>query len=111
MFDPALPQENTPADAVQMRSQFNGLKTLIDAIPSITNAQVDSITTLNPGDPATVGVSITGGVLHFTFASRRCYDSAWWLALLQGHAAFIALGLASLFVYRPVQFLLSLWTM
>ena len=50
-------------------------------------------------------------VLHFTFASRRCYDSAWWLALLQGHAAFIALGLASLFVYRPVQFLLSLWTM
>ena len=67
MFDPTLPQENTPADAVQMRSQFNGLKTLIDAVPTITNAQVDSITTLNPGESATVGVSITGGVLHFSF--------------------------------------------
>jgi hypothetical protein len=32
MFDPNLPQEGTPLDAVQMRSQFNGLKTLIDAI-------------------------------------------------------------------------------
>jgi hypothetical protein len=34
MFDPNLPQENTPADAAQMRSQFNGLKALIDAIPA-----------------------------------------------------------------------------
>ena len=29
MFDPNLPQENTVADAAQMRSQFNGLKALI----------------------------------------------------------------------------------
>ena len=34
MFDPNLPQENTQADAAQMRSQFNGLKALIDAIPA-----------------------------------------------------------------------------
>lgn len=35
MFDPTLPQEGTPLDAVQMRSQLNGLKALIDAIASI----------------------------------------------------------------------------
>jgi hypothetical protein len=34
MFDPNLPQEGTPLDAVQMRSQFTGLKDLIDAIPA-----------------------------------------------------------------------------
>ena len=33
MFDPALPQQHTLADAAQMRSQLNGLKDLIDAIP------------------------------------------------------------------------------
>ena len=33
-FDPALPQENTPVDAAQMRSQLNGLKELIDTIPA-----------------------------------------------------------------------------
>jgi hypothetical protein len=34
MFDPNLPQENTPLDAAEMRSQFNGLKSLIDACAS-----------------------------------------------------------------------------
>ena len=29
-YDPNLPQENTPLDAAQMRSQFNALKALID---------------------------------------------------------------------------------
>jgi len=48
MFDPNLPQENTLADAVQMRAQFNGLKTLIDAISGITGAVVDSVTTVAP---------------------------------------------------------------
>lgn len=33
-FDPSLPQENTPVDAAQMRSQLTGLKDLIDAIPA-----------------------------------------------------------------------------
>jgi hypothetical protein len=48
---------------------------------------------------------------HFVMASRRCYGSAWWLALLQGVAAFVAFALASMWIYRPVQFLLALWTM
>jgi hypothetical protein len=50
-----------------MRAQFNGLKDLIDNIGSITNAQVDAVTTLPAGDAATVDASITGRVLHFSF--------------------------------------------
>ena len=42
MFDPTLPQELTPVDAAQMRSQFNGLKDLIDAINAI-NADRKSV--------------------------------------------------------------------
>jgi len=67
MFDPNLPQENTVADAAQMRSQFNSLKALIDAISSITAAQVDGVNTLPPGSPAQVNVSVNGNTLHFTF--------------------------------------------
>jgi hypothetical protein len=67
-FDPNLPQENTLADAMQMRGQFNGLKTLIDAIPGITGAVVDSVTTLGPGEPASVTLSIVGTVLHASLA-------------------------------------------
>lgn len=67
-FDPNLPQENTPADAVQMRNQLNGLKAIIDAIASINAAVVDGVTTLPPGDPATVSLSVTGNTLHFTFS-------------------------------------------
>ena len=68
MFDPTLPQENTEIDAAQMRSQLNGLKALIDAILTVNAAQIDSVTTLPPGDPAAVTVSVTGNTLHFTFA-------------------------------------------
>jgi len=67
-FDPNLPQENTLADAVQMRAQFNGLKDLIDAVPGITDAVVDSVTTVGPGEPATVTLSIVGTVLHLSVA-------------------------------------------
>ena len=67
MFDPNLPQAGTEIDAVQMRSQLNGLKDLIDAISNITSAQVDSTTTLNPSAPASVGLSVIGNMLHFTF--------------------------------------------
>ena len=68
MFDPTLPQEGTPLDAVQMRSQLNGLKALIDAILTVSDAQVDSTTTLPPSSPATAGVTVIGSTLHFTFA-------------------------------------------
>lgn len=67
MFDPNLPQEGTDIDAVQMRSQLNGLKSLIDAITTISGAQVSGTNTLNPGDAATAAVSLVGSSLEFTF--------------------------------------------
>jgi hypothetical protein len=66
-YDPNIPQAGTEIDAVQMRGQLNGLKDLIDAVPTITSAQVDGVTTLPAGDPATVSASVTGAVLHLTF--------------------------------------------
>ena len=66
-FDPNLPQENTALDAVQMRAQLNGLKTFIDAILTVTAAQVDATNTLPPGNPASVNLSVIGNTLHFTF--------------------------------------------
>lgn len=67
MFDPNLPQEGTPLDAVQMRSQLNGLKAIIDAILTVSAAQVDSTNTLPAGTPAQANVSVSGNTLHFTF--------------------------------------------
>jgi hypothetical protein len=67
MFDPSIPIENTEIDAAQMRSQLNSLKALIDAITTLTNAQIDATNTLPPGDPANVTLTTTGNTLHFTF--------------------------------------------
>jgi hypothetical protein len=75
-FDPNLPQENTPADAGQMRGQLNALKALIDAIPHITAVVVDGVTTLNPGEPATVSINITGTTLHVSFGIPAGADGA-----------------------------------
>ena len=66
-YDPNIPQAGTEIDAVQMRAQFNGLKDLIDAIATLNAAVVDGVTTLPPGDPATVFLSLTGSTMHFTF--------------------------------------------
>jgi hypothetical protein len=75
-FDPNLPQELTPADAAQMRSQLNGLKALIDAVVTLTAAQVDGVTTLDPGLPANASVSVIGNTLHLTFDIPRGNDGA-----------------------------------
>ena len=74
MFDPNLPQEGTPLDAVQMRSQLNGLKAIIDAILTLTAAQVDGVNTVEPGNPANATVSVTGNTLRFTFDIPRGND-------------------------------------
>ena len=66
-FDPNIPVASTEIDAVQMRAQLNGLKDLIDAVPTIYGTQVDSVTTGLPTDPAGVTVSLSAGVLHFSF--------------------------------------------
>ena len=67
-YDPNIPQAGTEIDAVQMRGQLNGLKDLIDAVPTITSAVVDAVNTLPPGDPATVSASVVAGVLHLSFS-------------------------------------------
>ena len=67
-FDPSQPAENSPLSSAVMRSQLNGLNTLIDAVPTITSAVVDAVNTLPPGDPATVSASVVAGVLHFSFS-------------------------------------------
>ena len=66
-FDPNLPQAGTEMDAVQMRSQFNGLKALIDAIATVSAVEVDGVDTLPPGSPATVTAAVIGSTLHFSF--------------------------------------------
>ena len=67
MFDPNYPPPNAEIDSAPLRSQFNSLKSLIDAITTLTDAQVDATNTLPPGDPANVTLTTTGSTLHFTF--------------------------------------------
>ncbi len=76
MFDPDLPQEGTPLDAVQMRSQLNGLKAIIAAILTVTAAQVDGVNTVEPSNPANAAVSVDGNTLHLTFDIPRGHDGA-----------------------------------
>ena len=59
-----------------MRAQLNGLKELIDGVLTITAAQVDGVNTVNPGDPATVDLSVIGSTLHFTFGIPRGSDGS-----------------------------------
>ena len=63
-YNPALPVEGTECDAVQMRAQLTGLKSLIDAVTVVTGATVDSVTI---GSGTSVNVSLVNGVLHFDF--------------------------------------------
>ncbi|WP_395716634.1 hypothetical protein [Prosthecobacter sp.] len=66
-FDPAFPANGTPLESAPMRTQFNGLKDLIDAVSGVTSAQVDAVNTLPAGSPAAVTVSVSGNVLHLSF--------------------------------------------
>ncbi len=66
-FDPTKPATNSPNSSAEMRSQLTSLKALIDAILTITAAQVDGVNTLPPGNPASVSLSVTGNTLHFAF--------------------------------------------
>ena len=68
MFDPSYPPANAEIESAPLRSQFNGLKSLIDAVPTISGAVVDSVNTLPAGSPAQVSASISSGVLHLAFS-------------------------------------------
>lgn len=72
-FDPDLPAFGSPDSSAEMRAQFNGLKDISDAIAAtnITNVVVDSVTTLDPGQPATASVTVDGNMLHLAFGLPR----------------------------------------
>ena len=65
-YDPALPADHSPLVSAEVRGQLNGLKTLIDA-GALSGVVIDSVTTLPPGEAATVSASIAAGVLHLSF--------------------------------------------
>jgi hypothetical protein len=51
-FNPALPATNTPQSSAEMRAQFTGLKSLIDAVPAspaIQSAVTEQVATLLSG--------------------------------------------------------------
>lgn len=75
-FDPAYPPANAEIESAPLRAQFNALKTLLDAIVTLTAAQVDGVNTVNPGDPASVTVTVSGNTLHFSFDIPRGNDGA-----------------------------------
>ena len=66
-YDPSKPAASSPNSSAEMREQLTSLKSLIDAVPVVSGAVVDTTTTGSPGSPAAVSVSLAGGVLHFTF--------------------------------------------
>ena len=72
-FDPSLPADHSPLVSAEMRGQFTGLKTLIDAGvpgppgPPFATVIVDGVGTLLPGSPATVTASFDGANVHLTF--------------------------------------------
>ena len=79
MYDPNFPATNAELESLPFRTQFQGLKALIDAVPAgpqgpqgiqgppFANAVMDSVTTLAPGTPATGSVSFDGTDVHFAF--------------------------------------------
>lgn len=66
-FDPNFPASNSVATSAPMRAQFQSLKALIDAVPVISGAVVDGVTTLPPGGAAAASVSLAPDGLHFAF--------------------------------------------
>ncbi len=72
-FNPALPEDGAVVMADVLRDQFNGLAGMIEAVPTISSAQVDGVSTLPPGDQATVSVQIVGDVLSLTFGIPQGY--------------------------------------
>jgi len=65
MFDPTFPPDNALIESLPFRNQFTSLKDLIEAVQTITSAQVYAVTTLPPEELAAANVS--GSTLHLTF--------------------------------------------
>ena len=76
-FDPTKPQNGTDIDAVEIRDQLNSLKALIDAVPAgpagpegpaFSSIQIGGVTTVDPGTPAAVSVSVFGNNVELSFS-------------------------------------------
>ena len=76
IFDPTYPPENAEIESAPLRSQFTGLKELIDALQSINAAQISVVNTIPAGDPAAVTVTVIGSTLHFSFDLPQGNDGA-----------------------------------
>ncbi len=63
-FNPLLPADGSLINSAELRSQFTGLKSLIDAVPVVTGTAVDSVTL---GGGTSVSVALIAGILHFDF--------------------------------------------
>jgi hypothetical protein len=73
-FNPSLPEDHSLIVAGVLRDQFNGLKTLIDAVPVVQSATVEAVQTLPPSQPAAAEVTLVGQELRFTFALPQGYQ-------------------------------------
>jgi hypothetical protein len=82
-YDPQWPQNGQNIDADRFRAQFASLKDLIDAIQTITAAQVDAANTVPPGDPAAVALSVAGGTLAFHLRHSAGRERGRWHQWLQ----------------------------
>ena len=78
-YDPLYPADGILIRAVEMRTQFQGLKALIDAVPAgppgpagpqgpaFSNVQISSVTTGAPGTPAAASVNTFGNNVELSF--------------------------------------------
>jgi hypothetical protein len=73
-FDPSLPAPNSPLESQVIRDQLQALFNLINNIVTVTAAQVDGVTTGQPGDPAAASVAVPAGTLYFDFTIPRGND-------------------------------------
>jgi hypothetical protein len=74
-FNPALPVDGSLIVAGELRDQFNGLASMIAAIPpGVNSAQVDGVTTLPPDTPATAYAAVAGSTLHLEFGIPQGYE-------------------------------------
>jgi hypothetical protein len=78
-YDPLYPADGILIRAVEMRTQFQGLKALIDAVPAgppgpagpegpaFSSVQIGSVTTGAPGTPAAASVNTFGNNVELSF--------------------------------------------
>jgi hypothetical protein len=76
MFDPAQPADGSALSSAVMRSQLTSLKALIDAIVTLSSAQVVSTSTLGAGSPATASVAVQGNTLRFSFGIPQGFQGS-----------------------------------